>query len=326
MNNPTIFLNKNGIHFDAGCLQSHLSDDSNIAMRILKSTPATSQGLPCIHEGFKQSYSKIRKELFECVMKVYKRQFEKSLHRWNKNDYFSLPKIYVTGHSLGGSLGQIFALDLSCNFAVFVDSRVAQDDPTMQTSTLDEINSSFIGELLSPYFSANSSFYTENEEKSIDHEICFQPPLGVYTFGQTRVGNRVFAKLYKSRVPHTFRVCVEGDALTSQPIGVCTGGYWYKHAGLEAVLDEGRTGNILVGPTVVETLLRFSKVRTSLDAHSMNRYRDCLESAFTHDELKEYYQGHIDKGVDIMEKDFSANISKRGSRSDLPSWVTQIKR
>jgi hypothetical protein len=43
---------------------------------------------------------------------------------------------------------------------------------------------------------------------------------------------------------------------------VCSG--IYKHAGLEVILDEGRTGNTLVGPTVVETLFRFHKVSSSL--------------------------------------------------------------
>ena len=34
----------------------------------------------------------------------------------------------------------------------------------------------------------------------------------------------------------------------------------FSDTGLEVVLDEGKTGNMLVGPTVVETLFRFHKV------------------------------------------------------------------
>lgn len=90
----------------------------------------------------------------------------------------------------------------------------------------------------------------------------------------------------------------------------------YKHAGLEVMLDEGGTGNILVGPTVVETLFRFTKVRTSVAAHSMERYRDGLESAFGQDELEEYYRGH---GT-LKESRGS------GERYAMPDWVTNIKR
>lgn len=80
--------------------------------------------------------------------------------------------------------------------------------------------------------------------------LSLQPPIAVYTYGQPRVGNRAFSRLYKQRVPHTFRVTTEGDPITALPHAFCSG--IYKHAGLEVVLDEGLTGNTLVGPTVVE--------------------------------------------------------------------------
>lgn len=80
-----------------------------------------------------------------------------------------------------------------------------------------------------------------------------------------------FKTIYKQRVPHTFRVVTEGDAFTSMPTLTCFGGI-YRHAGLEVLLDEGCTGNILVGPTVVETLLRFTKVRTSVANHSLGEF------------------------------------------------------
>jgi hypothetical protein len=52
------------------------------------------------------------------------------------------------------------------------------------------------------------------------------------------VGNHAFARLYKQRVPHTFRVVHENDAITSMPSLTVCGGL-YKHAGLEVMLDEG---------------------------------------------------------------------------------------
>jgi hypothetical protein len=97
----------------------------------------------------------------------------------------------------------------------------------------------------------------------------------------------------------------------------------YRHAGLEVLLEQGCTGNILVGPTVVETLLRFTKVRTSMAAHSLERYRDSLESALNREELKEYYRGHGGKVRHDIDK--SAGYTSNTDAS-LPSWVTSVKR
>ena len=50
-------------------------------------------------------------------------------------------------------------------------------------------------------------------------------------------------------MPHTFRVITEGDAITSiLTFGKGFSGI-YRHAGLEVLLEDGCTGNILVGPT-----------------------------------------------------------------------------
>jgi hypothetical protein len=122
-------------------------------------------------------------------------------------------------------------------------------------------------------------------------ELHLQPPIAVYTYGQPRVGNRAFSRLYKQKVPHSFRVVNEGDAITTIPNYFWCGGL-YKHAGLEVILDGGMTGNVLVGPTVVETLFRFHKVRTNVLAHQMERYRDCLECIFDDTQLMEYYKDH----------------------------------
>ena len=333
---PSIIATTNYLEIHEDTLNAHLNDSSStFARKVLKQTPAVKQTLPCVHEGFLTAYSNIRSQILKSVTSVYHRQLAKSVRRWENRSshlkqgrsvkpFFSLPKIYLTGHSLGGALAQLLALDLSCNFAVVVDEATVQDDPTMFTVTKDQANSDFVQRILSPHFTPGQSFFADESSVIGDciQSKCFVPPIAVYTYGQTRVGNRAFARLYKSRVPHTFRVCNEGDALTSQPLGHFVGGF-YKHAGLEVALDEGKTGNILVGPTVVETMFRFSKVRTSLEAHTMKRYRDCLERAFSSDELEEYYQGHIENSI-------RRNISQsnlKGSSSmikKVPSWVTQI--
>jgi hypothetical protein len=113
-------------------------------------------------------------------------------------------------------------------------------------------------------------------------------------------------------------VVTEADAVTALPLPTSCPPALYKHAGLEVILDDGNTGNILVGPTIAETLFRFSKVRTSIYAHLMEKYRSGLESAFTQDEMQEFYHTH---GVN------SRSIRSGYNTSDLlPDWVTSISR
>eukprot|EP00814_Leptocylindrus_danicus_P008066 CAMPEP_0116011346 /NCGR_PEP_ID=MMETSP0321-20121206/4518_1 /TAXON_ID=163516 /ORGANISM="Leptocylindrus danicus var. danicus, Strain B650" /LENGTH=235 /DNA_ID=CAMNT_0003480571 /DNA_START=188 /DNA_END=896 /DNA_ORIENTATION=- len=235
------------------------------------------------------------------------------MERWRSSDYkyFSMPKIYICGHSLGGALGQLLALDLASNTGIFVDRAAVDRDPRTASSFDHSVETDFIESVFSPSGQHHEDHFFPAEEDLNDSPVCFQPPIAVYSFGQTRVGNRAFAKLYKS---------AEGDALTAMPLqsGWCLGGALYKHAGLEVALDEGRTGNILVGPTIVETLFRFSKVRTNLSAHSMECYRDCLESGFAEDELEEYYQGHAQLD--------SRTTTTGTAPNTVPSWVMQIKR
>jgi len=161
----------------------------------------------------------------------------------------------------------------------------------------------------------NSLPFQHNNSTDRKSTIRLQPPIAVYTFGQPRLGNRAFSRFYKANVPHTFRVVTEGDAVTGLPIASFSGGLAiYKHAGLDVILDEGNTGNTLVGPTVVETLLRFSKVRTNFKAHIMEWYREGLRSALTQDELEEFHHGH---GNENSSADNTMNSSLY-----LPDWVT----
>ncbi len=255
---------------------------------ILKVAPLARNSFPMVHEGFQDSYSEIRKQLFELLLPVLQRQVAKSMQTSRRSgntaskEPLALPKIYCTGHSLGGSLAQLFALDLASNCEIVLQ---AQEPPPLKSPfglTAVETPNRFFP--LSPGLS--------RAKPQRDHqELRLQPPIGVYTYGQPRVGNRAFSRLYKQKVPHSFRVVNEGDAFTTMPNYFFCGGH-YKHAGLEVILDGGMTGNVLVGPTVVETLFRFHKVRTNVLAHQMQRYRECLECIFDDTQLLEYYKHH----------------------------------
>eukprot|EP00563_Minutocellus_polymorphus_P012378 CAMPEP_0181066466 /NCGR_PEP_ID=MMETSP1070-20121207/25342_1 /TAXON_ID=265543 /ORGANISM="Minutocellus polymorphus, Strain NH13" /LENGTH=1404 /DNA_ID=CAMNT_0023147035 /DNA_START=41 /DNA_END=4255 /DNA_ORIENTATION=- len=362
---------------------------------LLKATPIVRQATPLVHEGFLEAYLHIRDQVLESVLNIFQSQLENSLRmsrsRRSRRGYqegiFSsclhIPKIYITGHSLGGSLAQLLALDLACNCEIIVEQLAyahgesRHNDSPFQAQ-VERVGEAVIGasrkrsvtltdESLRPAYQSadvSPSFAQPDREQSFNstprlkrrnsfgnqreintrkrasssdflHSLFsgeafnrrkrktrLQPPIAVYTFGQPRLGNRAFTRLYKQRVPHTFRLVNEGDPITGLPVATCGG--FYKHAGLEVALDEGCTGNILVGPTVVETMFRFSKVRTNMGAHSMEQYRDNLESALSIEELHEYYAGH---GGD--KSDAAAGLGRGSSRQglqSLPGWVTSVKR
>eukprot|EP00536_Pseudo-nitzschia_multiseries_P010740 jgi/Psemu1/326150/estExt_fgenesh1_pg.C_3380001 len=299
---------------------------------ILKDAPLARNSFPMVHEGFQDAYSEIRKELFELLLPVLQRQLAKSVEssaasrsgsaRTAANEPMALPKTYCTGHSLGGSLAQLFALDLATNCEIVLP--VHQSQPPSPRSSSPFGNPRELGRFFPK---------TPTPSTRPPRELRLQPPIGVYTYGQPRVGNRAFSRFYKQRVPHSFRVVNEGDAITTIPNYFWCGGL-YKHAGLEVILDAGMTGNVLVGPTVVETLFRFHKVRTNVMAHQMERYRECLECIFDSGQLLEYYRNHNISGEELRQLSGSSdNKDQRrgrgrqhrstgggGARNDGPDW------
>ena len=259
---------------------------------ILKVAPLARNSFPLVHEGFQDVYGEIRKQLFDLLLPVLQRQLAKSIRTSQRgkktatpeNEPLALPKIYCTGHSLGGSLAQLFALDLASNCEIVIPLK----EPPPPTTTKSPFHISGV-EPQARFFPLSPPLPKSRQQSH--YELHLQPPIGVYTYGQPRVGNKAFSRLYKQKVPHSFRVVNEGDAFTTMPNYLFCGGL-YKHAGLEVILDGGMTGNVLVGPTVVETLFRFHKVRTNLMAHQMQRYRECLECIFDDSQLMEYYKDH----------------------------------
>jgi len=302
------------------CMPSHCSRTDNRplvnpvsegAKALLRVAPVARDSFPLIHEGFQEVYTHIRRKLLDIIFPVLQRQLAKSLETSKKDssEPLALPKLYLTGHSLGGSLAQLLALDLANNCEIVL--------PVTFDESLDLQEAPPENELFHlPESYQKPKAATSGGKK----ELRLQPPMAVYSFGQPRVGNKQFSRFYKQRVPHTFRVVNEGDAITSMPNRYFCGGV-YKHSGLEVLLDEGMTGNILVGPTVVETMFRFSPVRTNMLAHTMTRYRDCLECAFEEHELLEYYQN---QNVASEERKGGARRQSAVSKAEIPDWMTQV--
>lgn len=87
--------------------KTQFSAVSKGAIAVLSATPVARNALPCVHEGFNEVYSVLRRKLIESLLPVLQRQLTKSIQRTkglgDEDVTLSLPKIYCTGHSLGGS-------------------------------------------------------------------------------------------------------------------------------------------------------------------------------------------------------------------------------
>ena len=231
------------------------------------------------HQGFLSSYLSVREEMLAAVLSCFTRT---ALKNSNNRKKFVVPKVYICGHSLGGALAQLFALDLAMNYIVKIDRETAN------------------------LLHSTSCRAVYGRGAKGPQSISCRIPICNYTFGQPRVGNRHFANLFNRLVPHSFRVCVEGDFFTSVP--KYTLRHTYKHGGGLVVLDESENGNLIVNPNAVEKAFRFNRSQTSVANHALEVYRNCLESVFETEELRAYYSKGFHNNVFAPKIDIESAI------------------
>eukprot|EP01063_Lacrimia_lanifica_P006081 TRINITY_DN13654_c0_g3_i1.p1 TRINITY_DN13654_c0_g3~~TRINITY_DN13654_c0_g3_i1.p1 ORF type:complete len:1129 (+),score=290.31 TRINITY_DN13654_c0_g3_i1:41-3427(+) len=97
----------------------------------------------------------------------------------------------------------------------------------------------------------------------------------VYTFGQPKLGNGAFRRLYESYVPNTFRVVYEYD-----PVVHVSGTLCNYHVGREVCVD--RRGTLLVEPTWVEKTFQPTKqlAMGDMGGHGLGSYCTALNRVF----------------------------------------------
>ena len=128
-----------------------------------------------------------------------------------------------------------------------------------------------------------------------------QGPVTVYTFGAPSIGNPAFQMKVDKRVPHHFRVVVDGDLVTMTTRGCgllepcCTRVRVPQQCGTLVLLDSDSLGNIIVAPTVVEALFRGESwnsegPRRNFDpkvSHKIKTYDLCLKRCFDKGTLRQ---------------------------------------
>jgi len=123
-----------------------------------------------MHVGFADVYQSIREDVMQTLSERLKYCKAKG----------EIPKVYITGHSLGGAVASLFALNLAS--------------------------------LQLPYASGG------REMQQSDIELLQLPSAPVvYTFGAPRLGNASLRSIYNGLVPNTFRMVAALDLVPTMP-------------------------------------------------------------------------------------------------------------
>ena len=186
---------------------------------------------PRVHGGFWAAYRSVSPQLRQAV--------RDSVSRMQAEEPGAGLELLLTGHSLGGALAQICALDLGGT--LFPQRRSWR-------------------ERLSSVLKGSGRAHPD------------AVALGVCTFGSPRVGNHRFGSLLTQAVEsgEAWRIVCDRDFVVNLNKG-CLG---YAHAGREIIVDG--LGNCIVSPSVVERAFR--PTRNAFADHYLTAYLTAIEA------------------------------------------------
>lgn len=235
---------------------------------------------PQIHQGFWIAYANVRERIHMAV----------------RSELLIEPAdVLVTGHSLGGGLSTLCAVDLSIH-------------------TINKLNKHFLSKYNSLTFMAEHSHHKPSQFL-IHHRHIH---MTMYNIGSPPVGNSTFAAFYDRHIPDSFRIVNDGDMITSTSLAYC-------HIGTEIIIDgiEG-SGSIIIDPSFVERQFRV-RVKTSMTVHATSAYQAGIMSVLqaASDDLQELLIKREDASARSLESADYTNINVLLARYD--SYQAVIK-
>jgi hypothetical protein len=204
-------------------------------------------------------------------------------------------RISITGHSLGGAMAVLAALDLSTNMRTIAEALCCED-----------------------YFHPP---LTEGISRLSQLRAWTGPVLSVYVYGSPRLGNAALMSLVNRTVPSLYRVQVNGDLVTMVPK---IAGF-YRHVGTAVVVDDEEGGGLVLNPSILEQVF-LRRTTGSLANHSLDRYRVCMEACFERDELDEYRTKEfraVSRAQHLQQQNAATETGMllSSSSSFIPDWL-----
>jgi len=183
--------------------------------------------------------------------------------------------VCFTGHSLGGALATIGAVDFKIHSLPRIDA--------------------FIKSQQSPDFSRNSF----SERRGHLSPSVRRIHVSMYNFGSPRVGNSAFAELFDKQVPDGFRVVVDGDPVPGVPFSSAG----FKHVGTEVLIDSIGAGSITIDSSFIERRLR-GRMKAQVSVHGLGSYRKGLkgvkDASKSMQELAAKHPGDLTNDRDVL--------------------------